>query len=110
MTIKELIEKLQLTLLTASVDVSKEVTGGFCSDMLSYVMGKSDEGQAWITIQGHNNIIAVAALKELSCVILADNVKPETETIQSAVKQDVAVLSSNDKTFVIAGKLYDLLK
>lgn len=110
MTIKELAEKLQLALLTTEADTSKEVTGGFCSDMLSYVMGKSEEGQAWITIQGHNNIIAVAALKELSCIILADGVKAEAETIESAQKQDIAVLSSSDKTFALSGKLYELLK
>ena len=110
MTIKELTDKLQLTLLTTEADTSKEISGGFCSDMLSYVMGKSDEGQAWITIQGHNNIIAVAALKELACIILADGVKADVETIESAHKQGVAVLSSTDKTFLLAGKLYELLK
>ena len=110
MTVKELSEKLQLTLLTNDTDTSKEVTGGFCSDMLSYVMGKSEEGQAWITIQGHNNIIAVAALKELACIILADGVKAEAETLESAKNQNVTVLSSNDRSFILAGKLYELLK
>lgn len=110
MTIKELADKLQLTVLTENTDVTKEVTGGFCSDMLSYVMGKSEEGQAWITIQGHNNIIAVAALKELSCIVLADGIKADKETIESAQNQDVAILSSPEKTFDLSGKLYELVK
>lgn len=110
MTVKELSERLGLTIVTKSADIKKEVCGGFCSDLLSYVMGKAVEGDAWITIQGHSNIIAVAALKELACIIVANNIKIGTETIKTAEEQNIPVLSGMDKSFELAGKLYNLLR
>ena len=74
MNVGQLIEKTGWTLVCGDVD--KEIRGGWCGDLLSRVMGSGPFGSAWITVQAHRNVIAVASLREFACVIFAEGVKP----------------------------------
>ncbi len=65
MTVREIVEALNLKVLSGEKGLDKEITGAYCSDLLSDVMGNTEEQQVWITLQGHKNAIAVASLKEL---------------------------------------------
>ena len=40
MTIKDLVEKLELKILVEG-DQDREITGGYCGDLLSWVMGRA---------------------------------------------------------------------
>ena len=62
MQIKEVINSLNLQLLTHTGDMQAEVTGGYASDLLSNVMGQAEPGMVWVTMQGHQNVAAVASL------------------------------------------------
>jgi len=110
MTVRELAEKLQLNILTGEVGLCKEISGGYTSDLLSDVMGHSKEGQVWITLQTHRNILGIATLKDLSAIILVKGFMPDEDTIAVAVEEGVPLLSTRDQAFEISGKLYELLK
>lgn len=71
MQIKEVIKSLDLKLLTHTGDMQTEVTGGYVSDLLSNVMGQAEPGMVWVTMQGHQNVAAVASLIGLAAVIVA---------------------------------------
>ncbi|MBM3296186.1 MAG: serine kinase, partial [Candidatus Aminicenantes bacterium] len=73
MTVEEVIRTLSLSVLCGGPDLAREVRGGYTSDLLSDVMARSREGDVWITLQTHQNIIAVARLKNLSAVVLVNN-------------------------------------
>lgn len=109
MKVKDLVGELNLEVVAGDNLLENEVSGGFCSDLLSYVMGKATEGQVWITIQGHGNIIAVAALKEVSAIIVADNMIVEPSAIELAKEEGVVLLKSSQKTFELAGLINNLL-
>ncbi len=109
MKLKEIIEKLNLTVICANDQFENEVSGGYCSDLLSDVMGNATEGQIWITIQVHKNIIAVASLKELSAIVIVKGLEPGEDTIETAKKENIVLLSSNETAFDLAGKLYGLI-
>ena len=85
MTVAQLIEPLELTLLTPQTSLEREVTGGCVCDLLSFVMARGDAGMAWITVQTHLNVIAVASLHEFSCVIVAEGSAVEPETLAKDV-------------------------
>ena len=72
MKIKEIIEKLQLKALAGQENLDVNVTGGYTSDLLSDVIANSKEGNLWITLQIHQNIIAVARLKDLAGIIIVN--------------------------------------
>ena len=95
-----LVEKYGFEKLTeASADI--EVKHAFIGDLLSWVMGHAKSDDAWITILGHPNIIAVALLRELSCVLIAHDAQIQPETIEKANEEDFLILKSLLSVFEI---------
>ena len=71
MTVKELASKLSLTFLSGEeISSRREIDGCYCGDLLSWVMSKAKSGNVWLTVMGNINSVGVAALAELSCIIL----------------------------------------
>jgi predicted transcriptional regulator len=106
MKVLQLIELLNLTLAAGAKGVEKEITGGFAGDLLSEAIGRASEGEVWITIQTHKNVVAVASLKELSAVIIAQGHQVEDDVIEAADNENVPILLSTESAFALAGKLY----
>jgi hypothetical protein len=86
-----------------------EVTGGYTSDLLSDVIANSKEGNLWITLQTHQNTIAVTKLKDLAGIIIVNNREPDEETLAKAKEENVPLLCSGEMAFEISGKLYGLM-
>jgi predicted transcriptional regulator len=110
MKITDLINALDLKVLSGHNGLSNEVTGGYVSDLLSDVIGNAKEGEIWITLQTHQNIIAVASLKDLSAIIIVKGAVPENDTIEKSNIENIPVLSTTMDTFNITGRLFELLK
>lgn len=110
MILTEIISRLDLKALSGQYGLQKEVTGGYVSDLLSDVIGKAEEGQIWITLQTHQNIIAVAALKDLAAIIIVRGAVPDEDTIEKSNAENIPLLSTDMDTFHIAGRLFELLK
>ena len=109
MKLKEIMEKLNFKVLTAKDKLDIEVSGGYTSDLLSDVIANSKEGNLWITLQTHQNIIAVAKLKDLAGITIVNNRKPDEETLKKAKEENVPLLVSGGTAFEISGKLYELI-
>lgn len=109
MTLTDIVKELNLKVAYGKEHLNREVSGGYCSDLLSDVMGGSEENQVWITIQVHRNTIAVAALKELAAIILVNGLEPNPDTIAAAQNEEFPILVSQEKAFDVAGKIYKLL-
>ena len=75
----------------------REIACGYTCDLLSHVMGKGQADMAWITVQAHMNVIAVAALLDFACVIIPENLPVEAPIIKKAQDEDIIIFSS-DKT------------
>jgi len=110
MKLREISEKLNLKVFSCETELDKEVTGGYASDLLSDVMGHSKEGQLWITLQTHKNIIGVASLKDLAGIILVKGFIPNTDTVALSQSEGIAILGTDMEAFELSGKLYNLLK
>jgi predicted transcriptional regulator len=110
MTVKEVTEKLGLKVLSGANGLSRKVTGGYVSDLLSDVMGNADADQIWITLQTHKNVLAIASLKDLAGVILVSDNRPEPDTEAQSNEEEIPILGTSLPTFEISGKLYEMLK
>lgn len=109
MDLQTLIDRLDLKLLTEPKDFSGVVpTSGYVSDLLSCVMAGAKKDGVWITLQSHDNIVAVAALLELSAVIITEDAQPELSTVARAVAKNITLLSTPLPSFDIVGKLWEL--
>ena len=109
MIVSEMAKQLNLHLESGNEGIENNISGAYVSDLLSDVMGNSSEGQVWITLQTHKNIIAIASLKELAAIIVVNGNKPSADCIEQSNKDQIPVFSTEMKTFEIAGKLYKLL-
>jgi predicted transcriptional regulator len=109
MKVSELVEKLDLKVYSGQKGLDREITGGYVSDLLSDVMGNGQEGQLWITLQVHQNVIAIASLKDMAAIILVNNLEPQENTISHSNDENVPVLGTSLPTFEIAGKLFQIL-
>lgn len=110
MTVKAIIEDLHLNVFCGEAGMEKIVKGGYVSDLLSDVMGNAEEGEIWITMQSHMNVVAIASLKELAAVIIVNEIQPAADVISKAEREGVILLGTSVSTFQTAGKLFNLLE
>lgn len=110
MKVNDLAVLLGLSVLGGVNGLEKQIIGGYTSDLLSDVMGNSEEGMLWITMQTHRNVIAVASLKEIAAVIIVNGAVPDEETLYEAESENVALLGTTMSAFEISGKIYCLLQ
>ncbi len=109
MNLQQIIDKLQLTPLTDPKDFASIVpTGGYTSDLLSCVMTGAKSQNLWITLQAHINIVAVAALLDLSAVIITEGAMPDEKTIAKANQEEIILLSTPGPTYSVIGNLWDM--
>ena len=99
MTVKELIELTGATDMTPEADKNTEVTCGYTCDLLSWVMAHGKAGMAWITVQTHMNVIAVASLMEMAAVIIPEDIEMEGPTLEKAREEGITVLQSGQTAF-----------
>jgi hypothetical protein len=108
MKLNELSQQLALEVRTAKEKLDAEVTGGYASDLLSWVMAKAQAGNVWITIQAHPNIVAVASLISLSGIVIAEGVTPEPATLEKAEQEGIPILTTHLDMYAVAGKMFEL--
>ena len=108
MKVSEIVNELGLTVYSGQNGLDREITGGYVSDLLSDVMGNAQEGEVWITLQVHQNVMAIASLKDLAAVILVNNLEPLENTIRHSNEENIPILGTGLSTFEIAGKLYHI--
>lgn len=109
MKVRDIADKLNLKVYSCEDALDNEVKGGYTSDLLSDVMGHSKEGQVWITLQTHKNIIGVASLRDLSAIILVKGFKPDEDTVKLSVSENIPLLGTEMEAFEISGELYKLV-
>jgi serine kinase of HPr protein (carbohydrate metabolism regulator) len=100
MKVQKLIDTYGFELLTET-NTDVEIKGIYSCDLLSWVMANGEEGNAWITVQTHQNILAVASLIEFSCIILPIGVTIDQSVIEKATEEDINILKSNMKPYDI---------
>lgn len=109
MNLAQIIQTLDLQLLTESKDFSNmDVKSGYCSDLLSCVMTGAEPEGIWITLMAHGNIVAVAALLDLTAIIITENAQPDQDTINKANEKGVTMLSTPHPSFHVIGKLWEM--
>jgi predicted transcriptional regulator len=106
MIVKDLVDKFDLALTAGESGLDREVTDGYCGDLLSEIMGSAPTGCAWMTVQGHQNIVAVAVLREIAAIIITASQTPDDDTIKKADQEGIPILLWPDSSFRLAGRLF----
>jgi hypothetical protein len=107
-TIKRLEEQLELKKLTDGGEAGTEVKDGCVCDLLSWVMARGEEGMAWVTVQTHLNVVAVACLHDFACVIIPENIEVPQSTIDKSNEEGVTIFSSPKTSYKLCCEMYGL--
>ena len=108
MTVKEFAEKLKLEIITQG-DLDRDVTGCYCGDLLSWVMSRAKEGDAWLTVMGNVNSVAVAVLTDCACVVLTENSPLDDAAREKAVQQGITFLTSEKNAYELSVLISQLI-
>lgn len=99
---RDLLDLLPVKMETGGQTEDNPIKGVYCGDLLSWVMSKAEEGNVWITIQSHINVIAVASLVGISAVIIVEGSQVSQEVIEKAQEEDIAIFTTPRPAYEIA--------
>lgn len=108
MTVKDLIERLNLTIMVEG-ELDREVTDCYIGDLLSWVMGRAPMDSAWLTVMGNINSIAVATLADVSCIILVENAALDADAKAKAEMHGVNILITDKNSYQLAVEISKLI-
>lgn len=101
MTVSQLANLLSCEILSMP-EPERTVKGVYIGDLLSWVMGRAESANVWITIMSNVNIVAVAALSDVSCILLAEGVTVDEEVQATAKAKGINLLSSSKDAYALA--------
>lgn len=110
MTIQDLVQRCELQVLTGSALLDRTVRGCYIGDLLSWVMGKVRVDNAWLTVMGNVNAVAVAVLADAACIVLVDNATLDPEAEKKAIEQEVVILSTKENAYDLAIRISEMLQ
>lgn len=108
MKLSEVVNKLELEIVTEFYEDEKQVEGVYIGDLLSVVMSNAKQNNIWITIQTHINIIAVATLVDLAGIIVVEDMEIDKDTIDKANEVGIPLMKSNLSAYDVACKLNEI--
>lgn len=107
--IKDFVDKLGMDCLTPDLTLQREISKIYVCDLLSWVMSHAGSNDAWVTVQTHVNIVAVAVLLEVPCIIIPEGLKVEEATIKKALDENIAILSTKMDAYEICWRSHEIL-
>ena len=107
MTVQQLKDQLSLTALTLP-DEEREIRGVYVGDLLSWVMGRAQADNVWLTIMSNLNIVAVATLSDVSCIVLCEGVTLDETVKNTAEAKEINILATDMTAYEAAKKLAEL--
>ena len=108
MKVTELAALTEAAVIVGGMGVDRDVSGIYACDLLSWVMSHAERGNAWITVHTHVNIVAVALLTEVSCIIVPEGIPVEESTVKRAESEGVTILSTELSTYEICCRAPEL--
>jgi len=106
MTVQGLIDEGIFHVVNLGKGRLREITMPFCCDLLSIAMVRAPAGCAWVTVIGNINTLAVAALTDAACIILAEGAVLDEAASKKAEEQEITVLSADMPIFEAALKVF----
>ena len=97
MLVKNLLQSNHLNQIN-TCDLNNEIDGIFSCDLLSHVMGHADEGNIFITVLNNINVLGVASLLDLGCVIFSHDIQVNDSIIEKANELNIPLFSTKLST------------
>ena len=108
MKISDLLEPCKLKLVTGDAD--REISGFYACDLLSWAISHAKEGDLWVTVMNNINILAVASLVEVACIVIPEGIEIPDVLAEKAREREVTPLSTPLQAAELIITAYELSK
>ena len=95
MKVNQIIEPLKAEVVVGEKMEEQDIEGGYCGDLLSDCIASAKEESVWVTIQSHPNIVAVAVLVGMPCIVVSNYQEIGEETVKRAQKEGITILRTS---------------
>lgn len=109
MTVRELSSLDKFNVLSLP-EPEREINGVYIGDLLSWVMGKAQSNNLWLTIMSNINVVAVASLTDVACVVLTEGVTLTEDVLNTAKQKGINIISTALTSFETAVCVSGLIK
>lgn len=109
MNVGEKLSELKLqALYPQGENLRAEVQGCYIGDLLSNVMANAKAGDIWLTVQTHQNVVAVALLLNIAAIVFVEGHQPKAETVDKAIQENIPLFTTEEKAYQLACRLWEL--
>lgn len=108
MKISDIMDECKLKLITGSTD--REIKGYYACDLLSWAISHANEGDLWVTVMNNINILAVASLVDVACIVIPEDIKIPDSLKEKAEEREVTLLSTPMQAAELIIKAHELSK
>lgn len=107
MNVAQFAEKIGARLVTSEAGADRQVSGVYACDLLSWAMSHSSRGDAWITVHTNMNVVAVAVLAEIACVVIPEGIDIEQSIVDKAIQEGIPILATSHSVYKICCMAYE---
>lgn len=87
-----------------------KVSSFYTGDLLSDILGNANEGCVIITMQAHDNALAVALSLSARAIVFCNSRTPSDEMLSKAREEKIAIFETGKNQFTVSGILYNALR
>ena len=109
MKLSQSVAELPMNVLTGDLVKDPEISTVYTCDLLSRVMSMSEKDCIWITVLTHLNVVAVAQLADIACILIPEDIPVPDSTIQKAEEENINIISTPMSTYEACWKLHGLM-
>ena len=106
MTIRDVMEIVEGTVLTGEDKLDSPVDTACGSDLMSDVLAFVKDKTVLITGLINTHVVRTAEMLDITCIVFSRGKQPNDEILEMAQEADIAVLSTRMTTYTACGELY----
>lgn len=98
-----------MKVLTGVPETDRDISTVYTCDLLSRVMSHAEQDCMWITVLTHLNIVAVALLADIACIVIPEDISVDEATINKAKEENIAIASTSMSCYEVCWRMHELL-
>lgn len=107
MNLRDIITISEGEVLTPELNTNVNIHGGCCADLMSDVLAYSRPRAVLLTGLTNPQVVRTAQMADFRAIVFIRGKKPQQETIDIAVQENIPLISSPLGMFELSGMLHD---
>ncbi len=107
LNLNQIISIAEGEVITTELDTDVNIHGGYCADLMSDVLAYSRPRAVLLTGLTNPQVVRTAQMADFRAIIFIRGKKPQQETIDIAIQENIPLISSPMGMFELSGRLHE---